>query len=568
MTRPNSRLRAYRFPAFVLAAMLLLAVGVAMLFSIRDLTRSVDSVERSYQVMAAAEAVRSSTRAVESSARGYRLIGRNSLLAEYLAALPQARASAAGLLALTADNPVQQRRAQRLEVLVEQRLAELQRLVDLQNEQGAEHARRESLSSPGFEQMRRINVLAEQLLSEERVLLASRRSVTQRQEDLMTVIVVAGIVLPLLLLGTLLWGLARENRRSLTLEREAQTTLRELAQALEQRGRLSEQRRMIGAYAGLLQSCQSLDEAMKVTVQVIADALSRAGGRCYVLRASQNLAETAATFGRETVPSDNLLQPDSCWGLRRGQPHRSGPGTGQVRCTHLNLESAADDVWTLCVPLIAQGTSLGMLHLNGAGDGSEEDVVLIEGIAEQLSLAMINLQLRESLRVQSLRDPLTGLYNRRYLEESLQRELLRSERRGLPLSVLMLDVDYFKRFNDQHGHSAGDAMLASVAQTLQGMTRAEDIVCRYGGEEFTVVLPEADSAGAQRRAEEIRKAIAATTVLHLRKQLGPITASIGIATFPSDARTPHELMELADAALYRAKFEGRDRIAVHGQAAL
>ena len=567
MPGSTPRQRAFRFSAFVLAATLLVAVGVAMVLSIRGLTRSTEWVEHTYQVMAAAEATRASARSVESSARGYRLSGRGSLLAEYVAAVPHPYTNAAELVALTVDNAGQQRRAKRLQVLVDQRLAELQHLVDLQNEQGIERARRESLSSPGVEQMRRLNGLTEQILTEERVLLAGRHAETVRQANLMTVIVVAGIVLPLVLLGMLLWGMVRENRRSRALEREAQNAMRELADSLQQRDRLSEQRRVLNAYTGLLQSCQGVDEAMNVTAQIIAELLPHSGGRCYVLRPSQNLAETAATFGQETVASDSVLQPDSCWALRRSQPHRSGVGVGNVRCAHLHIEGAPDDAWTLCVPLIAQGTSLGMLHLNGVGSGSDEYVALVAAIAEQLSLAMNNLQLRESLRVQSIRDSLTGLYNRRYLEENLQREILRCDRRGLPLSVLMLDVDHFKRFNDQHGHAAGDALLASIAQTLQAMTREEDIACRYGGEEFTVVLPETDSAGAQRRAEEIRKAIAATTVLHLRQQLGPNTASLGIATFPDDARTPHELLELADAALYRAKAEGRDRVAVHGQAA-
>jgi len=565
MPHSASRLRAVRFLSFALAATLLVAVGIAMVLSLRGVTHSSEAIEHTYQVMAAAEAVRSSTRSVESSARGYRLSGRSSVLAEYLAAVPQAHAAAVQLMALTADDPAEQQRARKLQVLVGQRLAALQRMVDLQIEQGIGRAQQESVASSGFEQMQGINALIEQIMAEERVLLAARRAESARQANLMTVIVVVGIVLPLVLLAVLLWGLVRENRRSQALERKAQTALLELADALEQRGRLSEQRRMLGAYAGLLQSCQNIEEAMSVTANVIAEALPQAGGRCYVLRASQNLAETAATFGRETVPSDNLLQPDSCWALRRGQPHRSGAGIGNVRCSHLHVEGIPDDAWTMCVPLIAQGTPLGMLYVNGIGSESDQYVAPVEVIAEQLSLAMNNLQLRESLRVQSLRDPLTGLYNRRYLEENLQREVLRCERRGLPLSVLMLDVDHFKRFNDQHGHAAGDALLASIAHTLQAMTREEDIACRYGGEEFTVVMPETDSVGAQRRAEEIRKAIAATTVLHLRKQLGPNTASLGIATFPEGARTPQELLELADAALYRAKAEGRNRVAVHGQ---
>lgn len=212
---------------------------------------------------------------------------------------------------------------------------------------------------------------------------------------------------------------------------------------------------------------------------------------------------------------------------------------------------------------MAQGASLGMLHVSARVEDVERDAHsdALEAIAEQLSLALANLQLRETLRVQSIRDPLTGLFNRRYLEENLLREIQRCERRSLPLSVLMLDVDHFKRFNDQHGHAAGDALLSKIGQTLSAMTRSEDIACRYGGEEFTIVLPETDAADARRRAEEIRVAIGSTTVQYMRQSLGPNTASIGIATFPEDGDHPERLLAIADAGLYRAKAAGRGQVA-------
>ncbi len=142
----------------------------------------------------------------------------------------------------------------------------------------------------------------------------------------------------------------------------------------------------------------------------------------------------------------------------------------------------------------------------------------------------------------------------------------RCARQGLPLSLLMLDIDHFKRFNDQHGHAAGDAVLAHVGRTLQSLIRNEDLACRYGGEEFTIVLPEATAAVALERAEAILSATASTTIVHLRSTLGPVTASIGAATFPGDGATVDVLFGFADAALYRAKAEGRNRV-VHTAAA-
>ncbi|MFZ5656081.1 MAG: GGDEF domain-containing protein [Pseudomonadota bacterium] len=176
-------------------------------------------------------------------------------------------------------------------------------------------------------------------------------------------------------------------------------------------------------------------------------------------------------------------------------------------------------------------------------------------------MALANLRLRESLRVQSVRDPLTGLFNRRHLTDALEREVKRCDRRERPLSVVMIDVDHFKRFNDLHGHAAGDAVLKAVAQALQATTRSEDILCRYGGEEFTLVMPEAGHADALRRAEQIRQAVSQVEVVHDGARLPPLTASLGVASYPEAGRDPCVLLSQADAALYRAKAAGRNQVA-------
>jgi diguanylate cyclase (GGDEF)-like protein len=267
------------------------------------------------------------------------------------------------------------------------------------------------------------------------------------------------------------------------------------------------------------------------------------------------------------VASGDLIAPGDCWALRRGQPHHVDGRSGGQRCAHIDHSGSVAGISTLCVPLVAQGDTVGLLHVSampGAGDDDNE-AELVTSVGEQLAMAMANLRLRETLRVQSLRDPLTGLFNRRYLEENLARELQRCERRSLPLSLLMLDVDNFKRFNDQHGHAAGDAVLSHVGRTLEALVRGEDLACRYGGEEFTLILPEADAATAIARAETIRRTVAMTTLLHMGQTLGPVTMSIGVASFPADGATPEVLLGLADASLYRAKAEGRDRV-VHAAA--
>ncbi|MDQ3289280.1 MAG: diguanylate cyclase [Pseudomonadota bacterium] len=563
MTAIHTSLRQYHFPILSLAILVMLGAAATMIWGVRGVARSTGQVEHSYRVVAAIHAAVATVREAESHARSYRITGSTEQLAEYLAALGPARHELSHVVSLARGDAVQHALALQLRERTQARLADITRLVALQQEEGAEQARAASMSGTGVALMKELTDIADEMVGREQALLDSRRAASRSRTNLLTTVVVLGVSIPMLLLALLLAGLTRENRRSRELELEAQQAVRELEDSLVQRDRLSEQRRRLGIYAGLLQSCNSIEEAASVTARVISELWPASGGRCYVLRASQNLAETASRFGDEPIASADLLQPEQCWALRRGQPHRTDPRHGQVRCDHLDSTTSMAGVWTLCLPLMAQGASLGMLHVSALDKDVDADVdsAALEAIAEQLSLALANLHLRDTLRVQSIRDPLTGLFNRRYLEENLMREVQRCERRGLPLSVLMLDVDHFKRFNDEHGHAAGDALLSKIGQTLSAMTRSEDIACRYGGEEFTIVLPETDAADARHRAEDIRAAIASTTVQYMRQSLGPNTASIGVATFPQDGDHPERLLAVADAGLYRAKSAGRNQVA-------
>ena len=183
-------------------------------------------------------------------------------------------------------------------------------------------------------------------------------------------------------------------------------------------------------------------------------------------------------------------------------------------------------------------------------------------VAEHIALALSNLKLKETLRQQSIRDALTGLYNRRYMEETLERELNRAAREDKPVGVMMFDIDHFKRFNDLEGHDAGDALLRELGAYLNRTIRGSDIVCRYGGEEFLVVLPGASKENSRLRAEEIRNGVKELLVYHLGKALAKCTISIGVAVYPEHERSAERLLKAADNALYRAKNEGRDRVVV------
>jgi diguanylate cyclase (GGDEF)-like protein len=313
----------------------------------------------------------------------------------------------------------------------------------------------------------------------------------------------------------------------------------------------------------LLQACATLEEAHGVMSQLCGRLFPAAAGAILVTPASRDVLWAVAAWGPPLAGGRERFQLDDCWALRRGRVYRVDDVGASPPCPHLGEPIPPAFV---CVPLAAQGETLGLFTLAAlpgtiteAGLG-EARVRLAVTVAEQFALALANLRLRETLRGQSIRDPLTGLFNRRYMEETLDRELRRSERESRPLALILLDIDRFKHFNDTFGHEAGDTILASLGSLLRSASRAGDVACRYGGEEFVLILPAASLADAQRRAEEIREAIRGLRVALGSRPLEAIRCSMGVAAFPEHGAGGSALIRAADAALYRAKREGRDQV--------
>jgi diguanylate cyclase (GGDEF)-like protein len=318
----------------------------------------------------------------------------------------------------------------------------------------------------------------------------------------------------------------------------------------------------------LLLSCQTAEEAYDIVAKVMLQLFTEQSGALCVINSSRNLVEAVAVWG-SNLSSDRAFPPEDCWALRRGRIHSIGDGSTSPRCAH--MQSAVSG-YSVCIPMVAQGETVGVLHLEdpallpgeepAAAGPLAERVRLANTIAEQVSLSLANLRLREALRNQSIRDPLTGLFNRRYLDDSLQRELRRATRKGRPLAILMLDLDHFKRFNDTFGHEAGDTLLRHLGSFLQSYIRADDLAFRYGGEEFVVILPEATLDSARQRAEQLVRDFRRLDVQYHGTTLGPLTVSVGLAAFPDHGNTAEAVLRAADQALYRAKAEGRDRVVV------
>ena len=360
----------------------------------------------------------------------------------------------------------------------------------------------------------------------------------------------------ILFLGGVLAAASRVLRQRNAAERKAKEAADQASLINE---RMSAQNTMLFRSAELMHSlelAETVDESAGVIAGYLPRLLPDLSGSLYLYNNSRDVLERKAGWGAfEDEPE--FIEALDCWALRRGSPHQFG-GAHALACRHAG-KAAQADVARLCLPLVTQGEVIGCLTMTGPGlvDGADDQRAWIGQLAEQLGLALSNVRLRVSLRQQSIIDPLTQLYNRRYLDEVLKREIGRSERSGAPLSVLVLDLDHFKRINDSFGHEAGDAVLRTVALTLRENIRSCDVACRMGGEEMVVLLPECGIEHAMKRADAVRLAIAACEVLHDGQRIGA-TASIGVASYPQHGSDMRALVHAADLALYAAKHDGRN----------
>ena len=336
----------------------------------------------------------------------------------------------------------------------------------------------------------------------------------------------------------------REQRDRAALAQEVERLVGRRTRELSELNRLGE----------MLQASATIDDALGVTAGAAERLFLGAAGGLFLINSSRSTLETAARWGSGLVREGGVFVPDDCWALRRGRLH----ATEEVSCRHLDLDGRR----TLCAPLTGHGETLGVITVERvSGPAGDELSGLVVTVAEQVALALANLRLRESLRLQSIRDPLTGLFNRRYMEETLERELRRSARSQVPLCVLMLDADHFKRLNDTFGHEAGDVVLRELGTLLKGSVRGGDIACRIGGEELVLLLPETSLEEGTRRAEQLRAEVARMVVTHRGVVVGPVTLSMGVAAYPVHGSTGEALLRAADRALYRAKGDGRNRVA-------
>lgn len=543
------------------AALIFVAVGVGVVSGANRLIADAASVATSNQVLALINETEAHVRKAEASQRGYLLTDSPIYLGDYGGAVNALPGVQQRLRTMVQANAQQATRALSLSVLIEQRQAQMTETLQ-RYRVGGLAAAQAGIGEETLAVSSAIRQHAADMAAAERLVLEERAESTEDSGDLLRALAMLGVPIGVAAILIVYLMLVREIRQRTRAESVAAAANANLVVGVEQLERGSADLRALSRFGSMLQSCNRSEEAFQLTQRMLQALLPGTAGTIYRMRNSQDHAEALASWGQHRAASPDTVEPGACWALRRGQAHLVADAH-QAVCNHVG-SGHGEGVATACFPLSAQGVQLGLLYLTDDDGEFHERHHIIAAVAEQLSMALSNLYLQERLRLQSIREPLTGLFNRRYLEEASAREFARCSRRQLPASLLMLDIDHFKSFNDVHGHAGGDLVLAEFGKLLQSLSRAEDIACRYGGEEFTLIMPETTLEVAQERANAIRVAVEAMRVNHQGATLPALTVSIGVATFPDDGRTPEAILRAADDALYRAKRAGRNRVEVAG----
>jgi diguanylate cyclase (GGDEF)-like protein len=329
---------------------------------------------------------------------------------------------------------------------------------------------------------------------------------------------------------------------------------------------------ILSEISDLLQASLDLQEAYTVLQQVVPALFPNLSGGVFIYHASKNLLDIVSSWGETPLKSDPFFTPKLCWGLRRGHSHLFSSDENGVICPHIHRDVFEDnsednpEFVSLCIPMMAHGESLGTLYLYSSRirDLTRTQQNLAAAVAEHIALGLANLRLRETLENQSIKDSLTGLHNRRFLEEYLAKEFHQAERRKQKIGIIMIDFDHFKKFNDTFGHDAGDMVLKKISDYLRSSIRKSDVACRYGGEELVIVMPESSVEETQMRAERLREGVKNLSFSNTQYDIDGVTISLGVSGFPDHGSTSEELLMAADKALYEAKAQGRDRVVVAG----
>ncbi|NKE48319.1 diguanylate cyclase [Roseomonas frigidaquae] len=496
----------------------------------------------------------------ESGQRGYLITSSQRYLAEFYEAGGSIPQKLDALQREVDDNPLQIARVVELRQAVTERLNEMSATILA----GVVFSGEASTSVDQGRSIINMDVsrsILRDMSAEEARLLAERQAIYDSQWRSSVLSMLAFALTCSMLVLALFFLMRRENRhriKSPTLHASQVVEIEKTVRALQiERNYVGR----IGEINSFLQSCKSLQEIGSLASTFLERLFPNYSGALYLYAASRNQLVRHAQWGGSDSPE--VVLPEHCWGLRRGQVHRFSAGAPV--CAHHHGEAPEHD--SLCLPLIAYGETIGLLSFVAQKGAAEDEEAFdasmsqfSEMAARQLSLAVANLQLRDSLKEQAIRDPLTGAFNRRYLEIVGEKEIAQSLRLNQPLAVVMLDVDHFKKFNDVHGHAAGDFVLVTVCDYIRRHIRESDWMFRYGGEEFVLLIGEAGLHEIEARVDALRAGVAELTIANANAVLPSVTVSIGVAVIESNRMNLQAALRHADRALYASKAAGRNRV--------
>jgi diguanylate cyclase (GGDEF)-like protein len=531
--------------AFLGAVLFTLGAGAVLYLNTQQLTGAAERVQHTQEVLSSLQRGSLLVERVLYRARIYAASGDDDELNMARGAANNLVTSSAHIRALVADNPNQAANSQTLSECAT-RLSEMMK-------QFSQHSPLPTTQVQECQKTLSLMSDQEQLLLTERTAHSKNRLLTSISTEFFLIPI---SILCLIVLFALLLRDAFALQRNAVVAQRVNDDLARSVHALEEAARESE---LMTACRNELQLCVEVKQVYETAARSFSRLLPESSGCLYMINSSRNHVEAVSSWG---APShDDFNQPESCCALRSGQPRWRQPGVSEIHCSHF-ANQAPERYY--CRPIVAYGNTIGLLYVECP---SAESVSRVDGRMDALrqliqitALAIATLNLRAKLENQSIRDSLTGLFNRHFMQISLEREMARARRRKQIMAVLMLDADHFKRFNDTHGHAAGDAVLQAFAEIFRSNIRSEDIACRYGGEEFTIILPDTTVKGACDRAESILSAIADLKIATGHQSFDGFSISIGVAFFPGDGETADELLQHADSALYDAKHNGRNQV--------
>ncbi|MBB2495092.1 diguanylate cyclase [Aquipseudomonas ullengensis] len=552
--RASKRLKT----GFVLVIVLLSVNLLAPFFTTREVALLLGEYEEQERLHSNLQQLLSALKDGETGQRGFIITGREDFLTPLYQGYGEVDKTLKVLKQDLRHDAALSAVLQRLEPRIDEQRTYFSTVIQLRRDQGLQAASDLISQGHGKQLMDHVRSLAGEVLVvlEQRMLVLEQK--LRAHERLRMVLLVSMTVVDLIMIGLLFYFTFQALHEGRQVQRNLQGLSDQLSSGMQRVELRNREISLLNRLGRAMHLSNQFDECYQIIDCFAAQLFPLNSGCLYLYHPSRDVLERVLGWGGNQEEHE-MFEPQACWAIRRGQSHEVKDASKDLLCPHLHGSAQAPQGY-LCVPLMAQGEPLGVLTLLGQPMVDQD---LAETFAEQVALGISNLSLRDSLRQQSLVDALTGLHNRRFLDETLRRELLRASRKQLPVAVVLLDVDHFKRFNDTFGHEAGDLVLRHLAIEMKRNVRTSDLACRYGGEEFALVLPEISREDAIERCETLRLSVTRLQIRYGGQPLGPVSISLGLAWFPADGEQADVLLHAADTALYQAKHAGRNRLCIY-----